>query len=101
MMAPMPGRIPRKKPRTLPRAMGAADAFHCCRLGERPRICAFKTSWRAALRRRGGAREVGAQGEPEHQEPVVAGVAGASRGAAHAEQTLSRSSFTGGARDER
>ncbi len=44
-MAPIPGRMPRKKPSTVPRAMGAADTFQSSRVGMSPLIRVSKTSW--------------------------------------------------------
>ena len=45
MMAPIPGRMPRKKPSTLPRAMGAAEAFQSARVGRSPLMRVSNTSW--------------------------------------------------------
>ncbi len=44
MIAPIPGRMPRKKPSTLPRAIGAADRFQSSRVGSRPLMRVSKTS---------------------------------------------------------
>jgi hypothetical protein len=44
MMEPMPGRIPSRKPSTLPRAMGAADRRQSSRVGQRPRTRVRNTS---------------------------------------------------------
>ena len=44
MMAPIPGRMPSRKPSTLPRAIGPAERFQSSRLGRSPRIRVWKTS---------------------------------------------------------
>jgi hypothetical protein len=44
MMEPMPGRMPRKKPSVLPRAMGMAESFQSCFVGSSPWILGRNTS---------------------------------------------------------
>ena len=51
MMAPIPGRIPSKKPSPLPRAIGAALRRQSSPVGHRPVICVWKTSWRTPFSR--------------------------------------------------